>query len=383
MSDLPAILGGAAVRPEGPPGWPLPDGDIRRALAQLAESGDWGRYEAQHCESLRKEIATRHQRNHVLLTSSGTAAVELALRGLGVGQGDEVILAAYDFKANFTNVAMLGATPVLVEIREDDGQIDLERIPGAISEMSKAILVSHLHGGTVDMAWVTEMARQRGIAVIEDACQMPLAVVQGQAAGSWGDVGVLSFGGSKLLTAGRGGAIVTDRDDISQRVSLYNQRGNLAYPLSEMQAAVLLPQLESLPERRAKRAEAVAHLRECLSQRSALIAFAPSKSPQTDPDYYKLGFWYSSANCGHLSRERFCEAMRAEGIPVDPGFRALHKIHARRRFRVTGTLETADRADESLVVLHHPLLLEGPNGTNQFVQALDKVQRHATMIANR
>ncbi len=80
------------------------------------------------------------------------------------------------------------------------------------------------------------------------------------------------------------------------------------------------------------------------------------------------------------SRERFCKAMRAEGVPLDPGFRALHKIHARGRFTSSGNLAVADRADRSVVVLHHPLLLEGASAGRDFLAALDKVRSHARMI---
>src|SRR5436853_127214 len=82
-----------------------------------------------------------------------------------------------------------------------------------------------------------ELARGRNIRLIEDAAQMPGATVAGRPAGSWGDVGILSFGGSKLVTAGRGGAVLTSQPDIAQRIRLYTQRGNDAYPLSELQAA--------------------------------------------------------------------------------------------------------------------------------------------------
>ena len=92
----------------------------------------------------------------------GTAAIELALRGLGVGPGDEVILAAYDFEANFKNVLALGATPVLIDVRPDDAQIDLDRLEAAASDKVRAVLVSHLHGGVVDI----NHARPHAIATI-------------------------------------------------------------------------------------------------------------------------------------------------------------------------------------------------------------------------
>src|SRR5207247_10353602 len=107
---------------------------------------------------------------------------------------------------------------------------------------------------------LTELASARGIAVIEDAAQCPGAWVQGKKAGTWGNVGILSFGGSKLLSAGRGGALITNRADVLQRARTWNLRGNIVCPPSELPAAVLLPQLNKLEDRNAQRARAVREL---------------------------------------------------------------------------------------------------------------------------
>ncbi len=110
---------------------------------------------------------------YVWLCSSGTAAVELALRGLGVGPGDEVILAAYDFKANFTDVLALGALPVLVDLRPDDWQLDVEQVESALGPRTRAVIASHLHGGSVSMHRLREILAGREIGIVEDVCQCP------------------------------------------------------------------------------------------------------------------------------------------------------------------------------------------------------------------
>src|SRR5262249_4830481 len=154
-----------------------------------------------------------------------------------------------------------------------------------------AILVSHLHGGLVPMREVMEVARAREIAVIEDAAQCPGATVQGRLAGTWGDAGVLSFGGSKLLTAGRGGAILTAQRTIAQRARIWQMRGNLVAPLSELQAAVLRPQLALLDENNRTRASRVAILREALRDVPGLRLFE-AHLEQSQPAYYKVGLFY-------------------------------------------------------------------------------------------
>src|SRR4029077_9584469 len=160
-------------------------------------------------------------------------------------------------------------------------------IPEAIGPKTKALIVSHLHGRIVDMPAVTQVAREHNLAVVEDAAQMPGARVYGRFAGTWGDAGILSFGGSKLVSAGRGGAVLTRRADVAQRIRLYTQRGNDAYPMSELQAAVVIPQWTRLEKANARRSQAVAWLSERLGRFSGLKLFNPPSDSLAG--YFKLG----------------------------------------------------------------------------------------------
>lgn len=380
-TELPAILGGPPVRPEGPPGWPRPLPEIEDVLARAVRDGSWGHYEGPHGKQLRRRLADLHAVDHAWLCSSGTAAVELALRGVGVQAGDEVILAAYDFKANFQDVLAVGAIPVLVDINAA-GQLDFGQLEAARSPLTKAILASHLHGAMVDMPAVRSWADQHGLAVVEDVCQMPGARLGGRIAGTWGDAGVLSFGGSKLLTAGRGGAVVCRSSQVLERIRRFVLRGNDVSPLSELQAVLLLPQLARLADDNFRRAAAVSMLREQLADVPGL---APLQSALADaePGYYKLGCWYDPQDWQGLPREHWCAALQHEGIAFFPGFRALHKIHAPRRFRAVGPLSQAARADARLVVLHHPILLGGESGVLQIVHGLQRIQRHAAAVRDQ
>jgi dTDP-4-amino-4,6-dideoxygalactose transaminase len=377
---LPALLGGAPVRPEGPPEWPIADPAIELALREAFADGSWGKYHGGRVEQLCTALSELQQLEHAIPCCSGTAAVELALRGMKVGPGDEVVLAAYDFKGNFQDVAIVGATPVLVDIDPTTGNLDLQQLDAAIGPSTRAIIASHLHGGMVPMRTLMELARSRGVPVLEDACQCPGAWIEGRRAGSWGDVGVLSFGGSKLLTAGRGGAVVTNSSEIAQRIHLYTARGNEAYPLSELQAAVLLPQLELLDRQNAIRAERVASLTSRLP-----VGLEPFRNPELDakPAYYKLGLWYDPEAFSGLGRDQFAAALRAEGIAIDPGFRTLHRIHSARRYRAIGDLPHATRADTQMLVLHHPVLLGSPDDIEQLVAAIAKVQRNVDALTRR
>ncbi len=376
---LPAILGGEAIRPQGPPDWPIPDESILSAMQAACRDGSWGRYHGGHVERLEQRLAGMFQVEYVLTCGSGTFAVELALRALKIGHGDEVVMAAYDYGGNFLCVHAVGARPVLVDIDADNWNLAPENLAAAFGPATRAVIVSHLHGGLVPMREVMAIAGRHGVAVIEDAAQAPGASVQGRPAGTWGDVGILSFGGSKLLTAGRGGALLTSRADVAQRARLWLHRGNHICPLSELQAAVLLPQLDRLAERNAQRHRAVEYLEQWLQDMPDLQPFRNRSLEDSTPAFYKLGFQFDAAGF-RLARERFVLAMRAEGIAMDEGFRALHVGRSPSRWRSPGPLMQAERAHEGVVVLHHPILLGSENELMQVVGAVVRIHNHAERL---
>lgn len=381
--EKPAILSGTPLFPQGPPEWPLPNREVNQILQEAQKSGVWGKYHGPYSEQLQRELAALHQTEEVVLCSSGTVAIELALRGLGIGTGDEVILAAYDFEGNFKNILTVGATPMLVDVNRRNSNLDISLLEQAVSSDTKCILVSHLHGGLVPMQAVKKLAKKWGIPVIEDACQLPGANIEGRIAGSWGDIGVLSFGGSKLLTAGRGGALFTSSPQIAQRVRLYSYRGNEAYPLTELQAGILLPQIKSLQEDNLKRHKNVLHLQQKLEETSGLVSFQNDESTNETtscPGYYKLGFRYQPEQFGGMSRAQFCQSMQAEGIALHPGFRALHTIHSQKRFKQFNELPSASACDRNLVLLHHPILLTDEKNMEIIVRATSRIQNHADEI---
>ena len=387
-TDQPTVLGGLPVRPEGPPDWPFESPAVSAALQRAIEERIWGKYHGPYCERLRDRLGESLECEHVLLCSSGTAAVELALRGIGVGPEDEVILAAYDFKGNFQDVLAVGGTPVLVDVDTHNWNLDPNQLEAAVSAQTRAIIVSHLHGGIVPMDEARRIADRHGLSIVEDACQMTGGTVCGMKAGTFGDVGVISFGGSKLLSAGRGGALFSKSSpEIIQRARLYAQRGNDAYPLTELQAAILIPQLEQLERDNEHRAANVAQLKQLLQNQSGLVPFrnrTPGHPPNSSqPGYYKLGFQYAATAFAGLSRDLFAQSLRAEGMAFDPGFRALHTIHSRRRFRQVDELLNAFQADQRVVTLHHPILLGTADDMQQIVEAVDKIRNHATMIRKR
>lgn len=377
-TDKPALLGGRPVRPQGPPDWPPADDAIWLALQKAFRDRTWGKYHGGLVEDLEQRLAEYHAVEHALVCGSGTFAVELALRALKVGPGDEVLLAAYDYPGNFLGVHAIGATPVLVDIAPHNWNLDPEQIAAAVGPRTKVLIASHLHGGLVPMRSVMEVAAAHGLRVVEDAAQAPGALIQGRKAGTWGDVGVLSFGGSKLLTAGRGGAILTGHGDVYQRARLGLLRGNLVCPLSELQAAVLAPQIDQLDARNAHRLGQVRRLLAELRDLSGLKALA-ALDTEDQPSFYKLGFQLDPQPLG-LTQPRFVAALRAEGIAFDEGFKALHIGRSPNRFRAGGELKEATRAHYGSVILHHPVLLGSEEDVSEVARAIRKVQAWAEEI---
>lgn len=359
-----------------PPPWPRADADVQTALARVYASGDWGRYHGTECAALCGELAEYHSVAQASLCSSGTIAVELALRGLGVTAGDEVLLAAYDFPGNFRAIEAIGARPVLLDVRDDDAQLDVTQIQEAITSSVKAVIASHLHGGLVDMPALRSIADDFGIKIVEDACQCPGAWVRGKPAGTWGDISVMSFGGSKLLTAGRGGALLCDDAGIMQRIKVFRERGNDAFPLSELQAAVLRPQLQKLNADNQQRLTAAKNLQERFrhSQRLRPLHIvqrgheAQEQNERHEPGYYKFGMWLEADTNG-LDRDAWSQAARAGGVALDPGFRGFAR-RSEKRCRKVGDLHNARRAAEQLLILHHPVLLAGPKTLDAVADAL-------------
>jgi perosamine synthetase len=363
---------------EEQPKWPRPSAAVQAALAAAYADGSWGRYHGPHSDQLVESLCGLCATKHAWACSSGTIAVELALRGLKVGPGDEVILAAYDFPGNFRAIEAIGARPVLVDLAANSWTLDIEQVATAISPQTKAVIASHLHGSLADMPRLRDLADQRGLAIVEDACQVPGALVTGKPAGSWGDCGVLSFGGSKLLTAGRGGAIVTNREDVSQRIKIYCERGNNAFPLSELQAAVLVPQIPELAAANRHRRQSVELiLAECPTLPGLLPLQLPA-DPQNQPAFYKLPWLLAGNNDACDSpefeqrRRGFIAAIQAEGVAMDEGFRGFAR-RTNQRCRVVGNLTNARRAAASTVILHHPVLLEPADTIRRLAQAINKV----------
>ena len=366
-----AIAGGLPVFPDGPPSWPIADDDILHNVQLALADGSWGQYEARWTELLIEKMKDLSQCESTLLCASGTIAVEIALRAIDIKPGQEVILAAYDFPGNFRAIESIGAKPVIVDVVPNGWVVDPQQVEDSITSDTAAVIGSHLHGQLLDVKRIRQICDAANIFFVEDVCQCPGATIDNQHVGSFGDIAVFSFGGSKLLSAGRGGAITTNNADFFQRAKIYCNRGNDAFPLSQIQAAALLPQFDKLRERNLLRGANVTRLCEAIASVDMLQTMSQNIEGALCTSFYKLP-WLMNLAQTDWTRDDFIGAVRAEGVALDAGFRGFTRRSA-KRCRHHGTLTHSRIAAQQTVILHHPVLLESESIIDRVATALLKV----------
>lgn len=342
---------GTAPAPLPPLPWPPDRREIREALLGAFCSGDWGRYDADCSRQLCQLIGTATGRQHVRPVSSGTIGVELALRTAGVKTGDFVAISAYDYPGNFRAIEAIGARPLLIDTEPGRWTLSPQQFRDALNRFRPAAAVcTHLHGMMSPMPELVEAAAAAGTVVVEDACQVPGAQVGGKPAGGWGDLSVLSFGGSKLLTAGNGGAVATDDARYMQRLKILVERPSDAAPLSPLQAAVLIPQLQTLACDNAHRREAAEALRGRL-RTSRLFQPGRLRSADAESAYYKLGLLITDPGF----RDRVIALATQLQLRVGTGFRGFLK-RSRNRCAAVSELAESHRCAAGTILIDHTSL---------------------------
>jgi perosamine synthetase len=211
---------------------------------------------------------------HAILMSNGTVAQEAVLHGLGIGPGDEVITVSFSFNATVSVILRAGATPVFVDVRADDFNMDAGAVEAAITPRTRAIMPVHLYGLMADMDPLVEIAERHGLVIIEDAAQAHGARYRGKRAGGFGPA-MFSLYATKNLMTGEGGFATTDDDDVADRIRLFRNHGmrvryyheelGTNYKPSDLVAAIGLAQLPRLDERTETRRRNAAYLTEHLA----------------------------------------------------------------------------------------------------------------------
>jgi perosamine synthetase len=286
-------------------------------------------------------------------------AMELAMHAAGVKPGKEVILAAYDYPGTARSVERLGATPVWVGTEPQRWTIATDDVEKAITGQTVAVVASHLHGQHADVGRLRSLTDAAGCLLIEDACQAIGGSIDGKPVGSFGHFSTFSFGPGKLLSAGAGGAVLTDDPHRWQRVRIASHRATDATPLSPLQACVLIPQLDHLPlwhQQRRMAAVGLFHwfdrLHEGRARQSPQFKPIAYLSRDHDAALYRIGWWMASSQ----DRQRLIELLLPQGVPVGIGFPAMsHRV--RRTGRMVGNVDETLAIADRTCTLEHPALL--------------------------
>lgn len=395
MSKL-AVNGGIALRTESFPVWPQYNEKELKALESVLKSGVWGTL-GPEVKKLEERFSSYQQTIFGIAVTNGTVALEVVLRALGIGNGDEVILPPYTFNATASSIITVGATPIFVDIEEDTYNINPDKIEQAITPRTRTIIPVHIGGRACDMDRIMDLSRKHNLYVIEDCAHAHGSEWKGKRVGSLGHAGSFSFQASKNLNAGEGGFITTNDTAIYDQCWSIHHCGrkmtgkwyehvNIGTNarMTEWQAAILDVQMDRIDEQLNRRMENATYLTSRLKEIACVETLRPDERI-TRNAYHLFIFKYKSNKCNNLPREAFIKAMNAEGIPCSPGYACLYKqalLQSSDMKRLTGSniaysemyLENAEKACYSEGIwLTQNMLLGGKKEMDDVVDAIIKI----------
>jgi dTDP-4-amino-4,6-dideoxygalactose transaminase len=338
--DKLAIHGGQPACRINWPAWPVHDAAEREGLLAVLESGKW--WYGEKVRQFEAEFAAFQGARYGVTATNGTTAIEMALKGLGVLEGDEVIVPPYTFIATASAVITVGAIPVFADILPDSLCLDPADVERKITARTKAIIPVHVAGYVADMDRLNALAQRHHLRVLEDAAHSWGSRWKGQGTGTLGDCGTFSFQVSKNITAGEGGIMVTNDEALAELCRSYTncgrRKGGAWYDhdllgsnlrLTEFQAAILLAQLGRLEQQIARRQASARLLDDALHALPGIRLLAPEPR-MTRRSYHIYIFRVDEAVLGR-SRDEFLAALNAEGVPASRGW--YHPLYVNGVFR--------------------------------------------------
>lgn len=412
MPSTLAILGGPPLRTGPFSKWPVFDAREREQLDDVLTSSNWGGFPSPNRKAAEfaAAFAAYQGARFAIPTTSGTSALEVALKALGVGAGDEVIVPALTFAATPYAAVACMARPIFADVSAANACIDPDCVKRLITRRTKAIVPVHYGASLADLDALAEISRAHSIALVEDCAHVPGAQWRGRGVGTHGALGCFSFQSTKPMTAGEGGMITTDDPDLEQRCqSLINCgrrrpgdafEGPLMganYRMTEWQCGILLAQLARLPEQIERKSRAAARLREGLGAIKGLRPIA--RDPRVTREViYAFVFLVDESALG-LSRNRFVRAIRAEGIPCgvgnDPVYRSALFPRESAAYRKASELAGASNLERgsidcpvaerlfehAMVAIPHECLLGDDRDVDDIIAAAAKVASGAAELA--
>ena len=391
-----AIAGGAPVRKKPFAPWPSFEADEVEVASAVLRSGKVNYWTGDEGRQFEAEFAALAGCKNAVVLTNGTVALELALYVLGIGPGDEVVTTSRTFIASASCAVMRGAIPIMADVDRHSQNITAETIRAALTPRTRAIVAVHLAGWPCDMDSILELARERGLKVIEDCAQAHGATYKGRPVGSMGEVNAFSFCQDKIMTTGgEGGMLTTNDPEAWSRAWAFKDHGksydavyNRTHPsgfrwlhesfgtnwrLTEMQSAMGRVLLRKLPDMVEKRRRLAAMLTERFSEMPALRVTAPPA--EIKHSYYKYYVFLRPERLRDgWSRQQIIDAINAEGIPCFSG--SCSEIYLEKAFANSsvpgGRLPVAKELGETaLMFLVHPTLSE--NDMHEAADAVGKV----------
>jgi UDP-4-amino-4-deoxy-L-arabinose-oxoglutarate aminotransferase len=329
------------------------EGDILTTGAEVAE--------------FEKRFAACLGQRHAFGVTSCTGALHMALLGLGIGEGDEVITTPMSFVATATAILEAGATPVFVDVEPDTGNIDAARVEAAITPRTKAIMPVHLYGLMCDMRALRAIADRHGLSLIEDAAHCIEGVRDGVRPGTLSEAAAFSFYATKNLTCGEGGAITVNDDDLAERMKLLRLHGmtrmaaesaregyrhwdmvlmGWKYNMSNVEAALLLPQFDRMQGKLAQRHALAARYEQVFAGMRGITV--PASRPGSVHARHVFTVW-----CDGCARDDLIAHLHGDGIGAVVNYRPIHLMsYFRERYGYRpGMFPIAERIGETTVSL--------------------------------
>ena len=407
-----AIRGGpqAASSLQLPP-WPQFDVEEEGAVLTALRSRRWCRLSGSEVETFERAFAEYHNSKHAIAVSNGTVALELALLACGIKPGDEVLVPAVTFIASASAiVTSVGAVPVFVDIDPQTVTIDPGALEVAITKRTRAVIAVHYGGYPVNFDQILPIVKKHNLYLIEDCAHAQGTEWRGHKVGAIGDIGAFSFQESKSFTAGEGGIVLTNNSDLAEQARLYHNIGRVMgqpgykhfalasnYRLSELQGALLRVQFERFKEKHVRiKHEQGQFLADSLCE---IGGVEPLKKDNrvTQRGYYFFIIRYDKNAFGGVPRDRFVEALRAEGVPCDIGYGVpLYKQPAFQEKEISRWLPESAKpwpdyehlflpaserfCFEEQVTLPHQLLLLEKSKVQMVADAILKIKTHCNEL---
>lgn len=377
--------------------WPSFTQEEADAVSKVLLSNKVNYWTGQECREFEKEFATFAGTQYAVALANGTVALDVALKALNIGAGDDVIVTSRTFLASASSIVTAGANPVFADVELDSQNISARTIEAVLTPNTKAIICVHLAGWMCDMDPIMQLAAERGLYVIEDCAQAHGAEYKGKPAGSIGHIAAWSFCQDKIMTTGgEGGMVTTNNEALWKKMWSYKDHGknfdsiyNKQHPpgfrwlhdsfgtnwrMMEMQAVIGRIQLKKMTEWTEIRNQNMQRIYSAFEKAPYITVFQPSN------DYIHAAYkCYVQVNVDQLpkgwSRDRIMNEIAELGVPCFSG--SCSEVYLEHAFdntpwRPAQRLQNAQKLGEnSLMFLVHPTLSE--NSINQTISAIEQV----------